>query len=63
MVPSNETVVRINIAVEQELAARYGMLGTPTLIMFPDGGEVARVEGPHPHVATLLSAVTEPFRQ
>ena len=61
MVESQETVVRVNIAVEQDLAISYGVQGTPTLIMFRDGREVARVEGPHPNVSTVLAAVTQPF--
>ena len=34
MVKSNEKIFRVNIAVEPELAERYEIQGTPTLIMF-----------------------------
>ena len=63
MVESDESIVRINIAVEQRLAASYAVEGTPTLIMFLGGREVARVEGPHPDVSTVLAVVTQPFEQ
>jgi thioredoxin 1 len=63
MIEPGETVVRVNIAVERGLATRYQVRGTPTLIMFLDGREVARAEGPSPNVSTVLSAVTGPFGQ
>jgi len=63
MVSPDETIVRVNIAVERELAVSYQVQGTPTLIMFLDGRERARVEGPNPTVSTVLSAVTKPFEQ
>jgi len=63
LVEPDETIVRINIAVEQRLAASYAVEGTPTLVMFLDGREVARVEGPRPDVSTVLAAVTQPFEQ
>jgi thioredoxin 1 len=63
MVEPDETIVRINIAVEPRLAASYAVGGTPTLIMFLGGREVARVEGPYPDVSTVLAAVTQPFEQ
>jgi thioredoxin 1 len=63
LVEPDETIVRINIAVEQQLAASYAVEGTPTLVMFLDGREVARVEGPRPDVSTVLAAVTQPFEQ
>jgi thioredoxin 1 len=61
MVKSKEKIFRVNIAVERELADRYAIQGTPTLIMFLNGAEVARDEGPHPTVSTVLSAITQPF--
>ena len=61
MVKSNEKIFRVNIAVEPELAERYGIQGTPTLIMFLDGTEVGRVEGPSPVVSTLLTAIKQPY--
>ena len=63
MIDPDETFIRINIAVEQQLAASYAVEGTPTLVMFLDGREVARVEGPRPDVSTVLAAVTQPFEQ
>lgn len=60
-VEASEKIFRVNIAVDQELSDRYQIQGTPTLIMFLNGNEVGRVEGPHPTVASLLSAVTQPF--
>ena len=63
MVEPGETIVRINIAVEQRLAASYAVEGTPTLVMFLEGREVGRVEGPRPDVSTVLAAVTQPFEQ
>jgi thioredoxin 1 len=56
-----ERLFRVNIAVEQELADSYQIQGTPTLIMFLDGNEVGRVEGPSPSVSSVLTAVTQPF--
>ncbi|MGB8889405.1 MAG: thioredoxin family protein [Candidatus Korobacteraceae bacterium] len=61
MVKSNEKIFRVNIAVEPELAERYEIQGTPTLIMFLDGTEVGRVEGPRPAVSSLLTAVRQPY--
>jgi thioredoxin-like negative regulator of GroEL len=61
MVKSKESIFRVNIAVEPELADRYQIQGTPTLIMFLDGKEVGRVEGPSPVVSTLLAAVKQPY--
>lgn len=60
-VKSKEKIFRVNIAVEQELADSYAIQGTPTLIMFLNGGEVGRDEGPHPTVSTVLTAITRPF--
>jgi len=62
MVTSKETICRVNVAVDEELASSYGVQGTPSFIMFMDGREVGRIEGPSPSVASLLTAVTQPFR-
>jgi thiol-disulfide isomerase/thioredoxin len=56
-----ERIYGVDVAVEQELAARYAIGGTPTLVMFLGGTEVARVEGPPPSESRLLAAVTAPF--
>ena len=61
IVKSGETIFRVNVAIEQELAASYEIEGTPTLLMFLDGQEVGRSEGPTPTAAGLLTAVTQPF--
>jgi thiol-disulfide isomerase/thioredoxin len=56
-----ETIFRVNVAVEHELAASYEIGGTPTLVMFSNGHEVGRTEGPRPTESSLLSVVTAPF--
>jgi thioredoxin 1 len=56
------TFFRVNIAREPELAEAWQIEGTPTLLMFLDGQQVGRVEGPHPTVSSLLGAVTQPFQ-
>jgi len=61
MVKQKENIFRVNVAVEPELADRYEIQGTPTLIMFLDGKEVGRVEGPSPVVSSVLTAVRQPF--
>jgi thioredoxin len=60
-IKSKEKVFRVNTAVEEELSDSYDIQGTPTLIMFLNGKEVGRVEGPHPTISTVLAAVTQPF--
>ena len=58
---SREPIFRVNVAVELDLASTYEIEGTPTLIMFSEGREVGRSEGPDPDAATVLEAVTAPF--
>jgi thioredoxin-like negative regulator of GroEL len=60
-VAAEERLFRVNIAVEEGLAESYGIKGTPTLIMFLNGQEVGRVDGPRPTVEGVLAAVTQPF--
>lgn len=62
MVQSNERIFRVNVGLEQDLANRYAIDGTPTLIMFLDGSEVGRAEGPQPTVESVMTAVTQPFK-
>ena len=62
MVKSKEKIFRVNVAVEQELANSYEIQGTPSLIMFLHGRQVGRIEGPSPTVASVLTAVTHPFK-
>jgi len=58
---SKETLFRVNIAVEQQLAEYCEISGTPTLIMFLDGSVVGRDEGPIPDFDVVLAAVQEPY--
>jgi thioredoxin 1 len=58
-----EAIVRVNVAVDADLAAGYAVLGTPTFVMFSDGAEVGRVEGPSPTYAGVFSAVTGAFSE
>jgi len=62
MVEATEKIFRVNIAVEEELASTYQIQGTPTFVMFLNQNEVGRVEGPSPAVASVLAAVTQPFK-
>jgi thioredoxin 1 len=59
---SKGKLFRVNVAVEQELADRYAIESTPTLMMFLNGQNVGRAEGPTPTVASVLTAITQPFR-
>jgi thioredoxin 1 len=61
LVSPGETIYRVNVAVDQALAAEYSIAGTPTLVMFLESREVGRVAGPHPTVASVMAAVTAPF--
>ncbi len=61
MIAAEETVLRVNIAAEPELASRYAIAGTPTFVMFLDGAEVGRVEGPDPTLSAVTDAITGPF--
>jgi thioredoxin-related protein len=49
--------------MEGELADRYGVTGTPTLVMFRDAREVGRVVGPRPDASSLTLALTQPFER
>jgi thioredoxin-like negative regulator of GroEL len=61
MVKSKEKIFRVNTADDQELTDTYEIQGTPTVVMFLNGKEVGRVEGPAPTVPSVLTAVTHPF--
>jgi len=61
LVGSKEKIFRVNTGVDLDLAEHYEIQGTPTLIMFLNGRQVGRVEGPHPTVPSLLTAITQPF--
>jgi thioredoxin 1 len=58
---TQEPIYRVNVAVQPGLAQTYAIEGTPTLVMFLNGEEVARSEGPNPDTATVMEAVTAPF--
>jgi thioredoxin len=62
MVGSKGKVFRVNVGTEAELAAAYQIEATPTLVMFLEGAVVGKVEGPSPVVASVLTAITHPFR-
>jgi thioredoxin 1 len=61
MVKPKEKFFRVNVAVEPELAERYDIQGTPTLMMFLDGNGVGRIEGPSPQVSSVLADVSQPY--
>jgi thiol-disulfide isomerase/thioredoxin len=61
IIQPEQKVFRVNIAVEHELAETYAIGGTPTLVMFLNGREVGRTEGPRPTEANILALVTRPF--
>jgi thioredoxin 1 len=42
------TVGKVNVDVQPELAARFGVRGIPTLVMFKDGQAVSQVVGAVP---------------
>jgi thioredoxin 1 len=52
---------RVDLALEEHLAEEYGIAATPTILMFSDGKELGRVEGPEPSVSALLSVIRRPF--
>jgi thioredoxin-like negative regulator of GroEL len=57
-----EKIFRVNIAIEKELSENFDITGTPTLVMFLQGQEISRVEGPSPNLADLQAALTAPFQ-
>jgi thioredoxin 1 len=61
-VKTKEKIYRVNVATQQELAGDYEIEGTPTILMFLNGQEVGRVEGPYPTVSSVMTAVTQPFQ-
>ena len=58
---SREQIFRVNIAAEPNLASSYEIEGTPTFLMFLNGTEVGRVEGPSANEASLMAELTQPF--
>jgi thioredoxin 1 len=63
MLAAEASFFRVNVAHDAGLANSYGIRGTPTLVLFRDGVELARIEGPSPATASLLSAVMRPFSE
>ena len=62
MMRSTETIYQVNVAVEHELADRYDITATPTLLMFLNGKIVGKAEGPSPTVSAVMTAITHPFK-
>ena len=61
MIGAEETIFRVNIAADPDLASEYEISGTPTFVMFLNGQELGRAEGPTPSLASVRDAVTGPF--
>ena len=61
LIAAEVTVLRVSIAAEPELASRYQIAGTPTFVMFLNGTEVGRSEGPDPTQSAVTEAITRPF--
>jgi len=60
---SQAKIFRVNIGIEHELANSYEISGTPTLVMFLNGSEVGRVDGPSPVLSDVLATITQAFEQ
>jgi thioredoxin 1 len=58
---SKEEIFRVNIANERDLADSFEVQGTPTIILFLNGSEVGRLEGPSPEISSILAELTQPF--
>ncbi|MEJ1960328.1 MAG: thioredoxin family protein [Gammaproteobacteria bacterium] len=63
MVEANEKIFQVNVAVDQELAETFDIQGTPTFVMFLNGQEAGRVDGPRPTVSGVLTAISQPFER
>ena len=51
------TVGKVNVDDENALAMKYGVMSIPTLIVFKDGKEAARIVGARPKAAILAELV------
>ena len=51
------TVGKVNVDDENALAMKYGVMSIPTLIVFKDGKEAARIVGARPKAAILAKLV------
>ena len=54
---SDITVGKVNVDDENALAMKYGVMSIPTLIVFQDGKEKARIVGARPKAAILAELV------
>ena len=54
---SDITVGKVNVDDENALAMKYGVMSIPTLIVFKDGKEAARIVGARPQAAILAELV------
>ena len=54
---SDITVCKVNVDDENALAMKYGVMSIPTLIVFKDGMEKARIVGARPKAAILAELV------
>lgn len=52
-------VVKVNVNFDDELAARYSVMASPTILLFKDGAEVKRARGlmKEPDLETLIKQV------
>ena len=56
------TLCRVDIAADHDLAEQYGIVSTPTLMMFLNGERMGRVDNPELTVTGVLASVTRQFR-
>ena len=61
MIWPDEKIFRVDITANPDLASEYNVGGTPTFVMFLNGEEVGRSEGPDPDLASVRDAITGPF--
>ena len=54
---SDMTVGKVNVDDENALAMKYGVMSIPTLIVFQDGKEAARIVGARPKAAIIAELV------
>ena len=54
---SDITIGKVNVDDENALAMKYGVMSIPTLIVFKDGKEKARIVGARPKAAILAELV------
>jgi thiol-disulfide isomerase/thioredoxin len=60
---SQATIVRVNVAVAEDLAEAYQIEGTPTLLLFLAWQQIGRIEGPPPTASSVMEAVMRPFQR